>query len=171
MRSLKVEAWCDYCWQDDEAKVEAVHAFVVGALESETTRPEIRFLETCEVHAKPVLDLIAVLGDAAPFNVEATARTPVAAKKAPAAALAPAPGDWQCPVCHLWLVSNPVAHIYNKHRPDPKPPQPATCPECGEARVGAGMGSHRRSAHGFDAVADALSGVPGYRQPRKGAPR
>jgi hypothetical protein len=70
-----------------------------------------------------------------------------------------------CPVCKRQIKNNIlVAHIWQEHRSDEKPAIPKICPECREQiDTGQGMTQHRKAAHGYDAVADALSGVKGYK--------
>lgn len=76
------------------------------------------------------------------------------------------PASWtECPVCDQTMRrSSVVTHVWEKHRPEGKRPEaPTACPDCrfvdSETKY---IGLHRSRVHGFNALKDALSGVPGY---------
>lgn len=157
-------AFCDLCHLENE-RVEAPHTYTIGVVAGEN-RPALKVLELCDTHDKVATELMALL---------ATIGQPPDLKAKPAAANIGRPpldvprgadgrpqGD--CPVCGQTMARNGmVSHIWQAHRPDTKPPAPTRCPECGE-RPGSpqAMAQHRRVTHGYDAVADALAGVPGF---------
>lgn len=155
MREMVMNRWCDSCFLESEAKVLAVSTFTVGACTGES-RPALKVLELCERHAKMIQDVQALLA--------VTGQTPELLPKAPVAAR---PVNMQpCPVCQRETPRNAmVAHVWRHHRTDERPNYGVTCPTCHEQQEsGAGLASHRRITHGFDALADALSGVKGYRR-------
>lgn len=154
MRELVERHWCDSCFLESEAKEAAVHTFTVGAVAGES-RPMLKVLELCERHSKLVLELQALLSETGqtPELKAKPAATPVGQRAVP------------CPVCQVSVKrSTLVAHVWRHHRTDERPDHHAKCPTCHEQqRDGAGLAAHRRIVHSYDALADALSGVKGYR--------
>jgi hypothetical protein len=150
MREVVMKEWCDVCWME-ETKTEALHTFTVGAVKGES-KPALKVLMMCDVHQKIILELQTVLG--------ATGQTLV---PAPVKPQGPAPAKrMACPACGQEVAAaSIVGHVWSAHRPDTRPPMPKDCPECGEhLDNGTGMAAHRRS-HGYDALAEAMSGVSG----------
>jgi hypothetical protein len=157
MREMIMRRWCDVCFAEGQLQQEAAHTFTVGAVVGEA-RPALKVVETCDVHQKMVADLMELLngiGQIPEFKKAALPAAPVLTHPAV-----------ECPICRMDVGRNTlVAHVWNKHRTDARPPTPKTCPECGERfDNGTGMSAHRRSIHDFDALADALGGVKGYRR-------
>jgi len=157
MREMTMNHWCDSCFLEAQTKEPAVHTFTVGACTGES-RPALKVLELCERHSKLVLDLQALLAETGqvPEPAKLTARLAPLKKRS---ALTP------CPVCQGTVPRNTmVAHVWRHHRTDERPKTDAKCPTCHEQqRDGAGLAAHRRIAHEYDALADALAGVKGYR--------
>ena len=158
MREMRIDKWCDSCYLEDEARVPAVSSFTVGIVAGET-RPELKLLELCERHSKAVTELQALLGEVS--HPELPPKP--AAKPAPPSA-AYAQRLMACPICDLEYARNGmVSHVWRAHRTDKRPNHNGRCPTCREMQVSAaGLAAHRRIAHGYDALEDALSGAKGY---------
>lgn len=96
-------------------------------------------------------------------------RTP-ARRGATASTVVPAmQARWTCPVLGCGSVcdrDHAVTHVRRVHRAGEKRPiAPKKCPDCGfpgrgKRVVPQGLSSHRRMAHGYDALAEALAGLP-----------
>lgn len=176
MREVRMEKWCDFCWLDGEQRVPSEHSFAIGIVESLTRGPIPKLLEACEVHSKPVRDLMEVTMKMIPFTPEKPA--PVAKPK-PAATANPAPSGTlfdrpaagapslrphDCPVCHLTASTKQalVSHVWAQHTAETRPDAPTVCPDCGEGPdKPQSIAQHRRSAHSYDALEDALARVSG----------
>lgn len=156
MREMVMNRWCDSCFLEDQAKVPAAHTFTVGASNGES-RPALKVLELCERHAKLILDVQALLAE--------TGQTPELSSRRPAPTAPTGQRLTPCPVCQRSVPRNQlVAHVWRHHRADRRPDHHGKCPTCHEQQEnGAGLAAHRRITHGYDALADALSGVKGYR--------
>lgn len=61
MRDIQIINYCDACWADGEQKVMATGSFVIGIIASESARPRLRVLLSCERHAKPINDLAELI--------------------------------------------------------------------------------------------------------------
>jgi len=160
MREMVWNKWCDACYSDGQAKVAALHTFTVGAVVGET-RPGLKVLELCEQHGKLVTDLQALMAETGQLPDFAAAKP----KPAPVATSTPyAHRLTVCPICRGEYARNGmVSHVWRAHRTDQRPDYQGRCPDCGEDQfTGAGLAAHRRTAHGYDALEDALSGVKGY---------
>ena len=161
MREMVWNSWCDACYSDGEAKVPALHTFTVGAVGGET-RPGLKLLELCEQHSKLILEVQVLL--------QQTGQLPdfsKAAKPKPVASSPSTPYAHRmtvCPICRAEYARNGmVAHVWRAHRTDKRPDHHGRCPTCYEQQDNsAGLAAHRRIAHGYDALEDALSGVKGY---------
>ena len=157
MRELVLNKWCDICYLEEEAKVPATLTLTAGMVVGEN-RPELKLVELCERHSKPFTDLQALLAQ--------IGQTPdVPAKVAPVKQ----EGSYAqrlmvCPICRAEYARNGmVSHVWRAHRTDKRPETKGRCPTCREQfDNGAGLAAHRRIAHGYDALQDALSGVKGY---------
>ena len=153
MREVVVMAWCDACALED-AKTAAVSTFTVGIVAGES-RPALKLLELCERHNKLIVDVQLLLAEVGQAPDVKPAKQPAAVGR----------GLVACPICDKEMTRNGlVGHIWSQHRQQERPAPPTTCPDCGQAFSGAaGCGNHRVYTHGWDPVADALSGVKGYR--------
>lgn len=137
----------------EEGRTEATHTYTVGLVAGET-KPALKVLELCDRHDKLAGELAGILAG--------IGQTPALPAKVVAPAPTPPPSrpSWDCPLCGEHLGRNvAVAHVWNRHRRDVRPEIPKRCPDCGHPATGQGMTAHRRSAHGYDALADALSGA------------
>lgn len=157
MREMIMRRWCDECWHEGQLQNEASFTYTMGVVQGES-RPALKVLELCEDHNKlavDLMDLLKEIGQLPDFTQ---------AKKTPASST-PAVPQLACPVCGMAMAKTSlIGHVWSKHRTDRRPDQPRNCPTCGEfIDNGTGMSAHRRSSHGFDALADALAGVKGYK--------
>lgn len=173
MRELILKVWCDICalervsgGLDIVVNVEAQHTYTMGAVVGES-RPALKVVELCDTHNKVATELIELLNqlgqtpDVAPKqSAPAPARPPSFPTSDNAKRLVP------CPCCRVEVARNTmVAHVW-RHRPDKRPELHLQCPTCRERAANpAGLAAHRRQAHDFDALADALSGVDESRYP------
>ena len=166
MRELQMKTFCDVCRldsDDDDIREPATACYTVGVMQGEG-RPVPKVLDLCEDHVGPLEDLLELLSgiDQLPGGDVVRKTGAKVALKAP-----PAPqnrNESPCAICHgQFSTAGLTQHIWKAHRPDPKPPMPARCPECGSRHGGPGMAAHRRIVHGYSSIDDALSGVPGYR--------
>jgi hypothetical protein len=175
MRRVKIEQWCDFCWQDDEQETTAVHTFVVGIVEDETTRPALKIVETCDVHSTTITDLLRLLEQCAPYQSDHIVPGKAAPKRdpqiaalfaSPTRALPPSQQPHDCPLCPRSMSKGAlVDHIWKIHRPDDRPEPSNQCPDCGVRMSSAqAIGQHRRHSHDYDALQHALAGVPGHRR-------
>lgn len=168
---VRIEELCDPCYLDGEQEVEATHMFAVSALETRTKFPGARQVLTCDVHAKPILDLIELLAHVDVFKPEQISKSP---KAAVAVAKAPQvlfdtqshtgptgpPSSWpvECSMCDAVPSGSSalVGHIWGKHVGIKKPAYPDKCPECGiGGMVAVTLAQHRRFEHNFDPVVHA----------------
>jgi hypothetical protein len=164
MRELILKVWCDVCALERLGDhMEAQHTYTVGAVSGES-RPALKVLELCDTHNKLATDLMELLAQVGQTLAAKPARQ------------APPPEERQptnaqrlvaCPACRLEVARNAmVAHVWRHHRSDSRPDHHLICPTCREVTSSpAGLAAHRRNVHGFDAVADALSGVDEARYP------
>jgi hypothetical protein len=160
MREMKMLRWCDMCWHEGQLQQEATWTYTIGLVANES-RPALKLLEVCDTHNKVVVDLAAMLAEVGqlPDLPKKVGRPPLEDQH-------PRRTATPCPVCRVEVAKNTmVAHIWTNHRTDEKPPLPEICPQC-RAHIPSpqGMAQHKRVQHGFDAVADALSGVKGFKQ-------
>lgn len=162
MRETQVLSWCDQCWREDEVREAAVESFVVGIVAGETTRPMLRLLLVCERHAKDVRALAELVADVEPYAAPAPPTTRRVG--------APPTGTDQCPLCDYRATRTPlVNHVWREHAPHAtRPPVPDACPDCGHRGNAQQVGVHRRGAHGYDALVEAVEAAA--RRPR-GRPR
>lgn len=179
MREVIVRAWCDACWADGEVRTEAAQSWVIGVVASENARPTLHKVETCEMHSKTYVDLLAflntteLLGALPPKPGRPPARSSVTP---PREAIGPGrPGSGPngeylnprtvCPVCHNEMATTSLTlHVWKAHTDKGgRVEQPTHCPDCGAYfDNGQAMGQHRRRLHAYDSLTEALSFVPGY---------
>jgi hypothetical protein len=161
MREVKLLTWCDMCWDDGMIQTAAEHSFTIGIVSGES-RPALKLLELCETHSKTIVELQELLVGVGQLPELDKKRGP---GRPPVSEPVREHPTKSCPVCKRQIKNNIlVAHIWQEHRSDEKPAIPKICPECREQiDTGQGMTQHRKAAHGYDAVADALSGVKGYK--------
>lgn len=171
MRELILKVWCDICalervsgGLDIQVNVEAHHTYTIGAVVGES-KPALKVLELCDTHNKVATDLIELLGHLGqtPTVAAHPVRPPIHTPEAVEHARRPVP----CPACRTEIGRNTmVAHVWARHRTDERPDLKGVCPEC-RLRVDSntGLSAHRRSAHGYDALEDALAGVDTDRWP------
>lgn len=175
MRKIRIDTWCDYCWLDGEQETPAVATWTIGLLPGENMRPSLRLLETCELHSKAIVEMRDMTERLS--LIDSKAAQP--ARPVPVAAiqrdpefeydqhLPPSSQPTQCPVCHLVLSTKQscVNHVWSKHSQSGRQPMPLECPDCDATyENGNAAGIHRRFAHGYDALDEALSAVKHYRR-------
>lgn len=86
MRRQYVEVNCDLCWQDGEQEVPATHTFAAAIAETTVAAPKgAKLVETCEPHAKILLDLKQVLDRVVAFDPARLKNQPV--RKVPASGI------------------------------------------------------------------------------------
>lgn len=169
MRELVMRKWCDACYADGEIQEPATTTYTIGAVSGET-RPALRVVELCERHDKVATDLIHLLSGIGQLpDFAQKTQKPLSAinegkQGRPFTSAENAARTMPCPICDIGIVrSAMINHVWSQHRTDPKPVYGTTCPDCrAEYDTGQGVAAHRRSEHGFDALADALSGAKGY---------
>lgn len=155
----EIVAYCDKCWADGERREPSKGQRTLAIAVGDQPHPTPKVLDFCE----PCLKDIDALGELVAGSVIFPTR---AVTTAPSTHSAPSKvRTVPCPVCQ---VSTPraslVSHIWSRHRTDIRPDAPTACPDCSETYdSGQGMATHRRVAHGYDALTDALSGVKGYK--------
>lgn len=163
MKEVIVKAWCDACWLDGEQRTPSAHTYTTGMVGGESSRPQLKVIELCDMHDKIATDFMALLSEVAAvpdFN------KPAAPKAAPPPVKYNSGKRVDCPVCHEeFTTGGLVGHIWSLHRPgETRPVMGTVCPDCrAEYDTGQGLGQHRKAEHGWNAIADALSGVKGYR--------
>jgi hypothetical protein len=159
MRELIQKCWCDQCWHEDHLQQEATATYTIGLVAGEQ-RPSLKILELCDTHNKLAVDLMDLLKD-----IGQLADLKPRAVRLPSAAAPVEPPRKACPICRRDVQANVmVNHIWTNHRTDERPPTLTVCPECRKTvATGQGMSAHRRTAHNYDAVLDALSGVKGWK--------
>jgi hypothetical protein len=160
VREVVVMRWCDACHQED-TKTAASSTFTVGIVAGES-RPALKLLELCERHEKQIVELQLLLQEVGQTpDVPPRPAAPTADRYARSSASEPV----SCPVCGKGMTgAGLLGHVWGQHRTDERPDPPKVCPECRlEYNTASGCAVHRRNAHGFDPVAEALSGVKGYR--------
>lgn len=156
MRDFVILNWCDACFREGEAKVEATQTFTLGVSANEN-RPVLHVLDLCDSHAEVVQTVRELMANATPVKPEVAPNPPTPLKITD--------DGFECPVCRSVLAkrSGLVNHIWGLHRQDSRPKGPTACPECGlESATATAIAAHRVAAHHFDAVEEALSGVSGF---------
>lgn len=169
MRELILIKWCDVC-DLDGAKNEATRSFTIGMGNGDTAKPVPKVLDVCEAHADPLDDMMGLLAtiEQLPTPSAPPAKSVAKGGKSHAPQVSSkysTGGDIiECQVCGMRLVRGGyVGHIWGKHRDEPRPEVPLDCPDCGEHfdnHQGAAL--HRKHKHGYDTLAEALSGVKGF---------
>lgn len=162
MREMIMRSWCDACYADGELQQEAVKTYTIGIVSGEN-RPALKLLELCDTHDKIAQDLIHLLSEVGQLP---DIKKPVGRPPSEVVHQASSSKIVDCPVCGEGISRGGlVAHIWAQHRPgETKPVYGPACPECRvEYDTGQGLAAHRRAEHGFDAVAEALDGVKGYK--------
>jgi uncharacterized protein YbaR (Trm112 family) len=159
MREIEIKAWCDRCWADGERREPSAGQWTMAVISGDVAHPSAKVLDFCESCAKDVAALaeLVALSNTLPSKA---AKAPEPQHRSPAKfRMVP------CPVCRNEVNrSSLVGHVWSQHRTDRRPEMPLTCPDCRETYdSGQGIATHRRLAHGFDAVVDALTGVKGYK--------
>jgi hypothetical protein len=156
MREVVVMRWCDACHQED-AKTAATSAFTVGIVAGES-RPALKLLELCERHEKLIVELQLLLSE--------VGQTPEVKPKAQAQEYLPTARDvLACPICGREMTKGGlVGHVWIQHAGTQRPEPPTICPDCRLSFSSASAcGVHRRSAHRYDPLEDALVAVKGYK--------
>lgn len=159
-REVIVKAYCDPCQMLLDQRTEAVLEViaVINGLG--------RKIDVCAEHdaaiIAPLHQLLKVQGrpldEKPPAGVTLRRRRTRAQIEAAEAATADTlfdDNELQCPGCDLESQSRNALlhHIYREHLPRP---ELEPCPTCGvTAKNTAGMATHRRAVHQFDALADA----------------
>lgn len=171
MRELQIVKWCDVCWLTKESTGRdpepATVSWTVGIVPGDTGRPAPKVLDLCDAHVGPLEDLAQLMS-----HIQQLPDQPPKAlgrpRKDPDGPPAKEHRMDVCPVCEVKVQSNVmVHHVWTRHRDDPKPPIPEVCPTCGaHIPSSQGMATHRRVAHNYNALQDALSGVPGFGKPQ-----
>lgn len=166
MRETKVEIlkWCDMCaaatGDDDSVEqplpVAATRGFIGSMRDEHAAARSPRLLDVCEMHAKQLDDLAALLHElprAPEQPVKAVAESSTT-RKVP------------CPVCQSEIARGQLAqHVWARHRNDVRPESPVgKCPQCPAIFDSPqGLAQHRKKTHGFDTLIEALAGVKGYK--------
>lgn len=174
MREVTILIWCDFCWHREEQQSPAVSKWTVGINEGDRGHPAVRLVELCERHTQEMKALHEAWSEITQLPTPDRHRPEQQAQKvgkalaadASASEASPGPKRRVCPVCrHRVASSTLVGHIWSVHRKyEVKPPIPKECPDCGHPTPSPqGHMAHRRSAHGHDAVAEALAGIPGLK--------
>jgi len=160
MREVVVMRWCDACQQEDMTKTPATSTFTIGAVAGES-KPALKVLELCERHEKLITDLQLLLREVG----QQPEMAPTATRAQHSYASSGAAEQVLCPVCQASVTRQAlINHVWNRHRTEGRPEAPKVCPECRVSYPSpAGCGVHRRMAHGYDPLAEALAGVKGYR--------
>jgi Drought induced 19 protein (Di19), zinc-binding len=151
MRELIQKVWCDACYQEGAHQVEASHTYTLGIVGGEQ-RPALKLLELCDTHDKLATELLGLLAGIGQLP-ELKAKKAVAPPSAPRIQI--------CPACKAEIWGNAmIKHVWDMHRKDERPQYHGVCPTCREVQNNAaGLAAHRRMAHDFSALEDALSGV------------
>ena len=162
MREVIIQEWCDYCWQDGEARVAATRTFTIGVADGEVPSPPLKLLQTCEPHSKDVSDLLTVLTQTAGLTDAPV--TPAAPKPA-SVRKAPSQQPIECPGCGETKngTSSLVTHIWAMHRGETRPASPTVCPDCGLEDTAKNVGQHRKLTHGYDQIAEAMTGIKPFK--------
>lgn len=156
----EIVAYCDRCWADGERREPSKGQMTIAMMSGDVSHPTPKVLDFCE----PCLKEVAVLAEL----VAGSAILPTRRTTAPTTGAHSTPSKVRlvpCPVCRASTArASLVGHIWVQHRDDIRPEAPLTCPDCNKPYdSGQGMATHRRIAHGHDALTEALSGVKGYR--------
>lgn len=180
MQELKVYSWCNACFDDGGARVEAVETYRITIEPEKGKSVAALRMDFCEVHAKAVRDLMNLAQrTGSPLDAsEPKVRKP-APKAAPKAApkvgpldtlatpptlfdgrLTGARSQHPCPVC---ASSYTFSHVLYKHLRDVHRAkavvQPKVCPDCGHRlKTMQHMVAHRASNHGYSYI-DAIVGT------------
>jgi hypothetical protein len=177
MQELRILKWCDVCFKESGAYVEADQGFIVSVKEvGKQGAGLLRRLELCEQHAKSVAELRATLRDCGTTPDAEPPRqtgTRIALPAPPEEVTPPprkAPPAWEkkrmpCPICEEDMQRGSVCeHLCLVHGAQ-RPKQPAKCPDCGEKWTGLNsMATHRRRTHGWDIVAEMAGQVKGRKK-------
>jgi hypothetical protein len=155
MREVRILTWCDPCCaDDDQTRTEAADTVTVRL----PGMPKPRSLDVCEPHNRAILAPLAAL-------VQEHGRPP--AKTSPVLARYGMPSQskdprvqrrWTCPLCgDVTSEHHGPNHLYVIHCGG-RPARPTTCPTCGDSFPSTkGCGTHRRLAHGWSPLDDALA--------------
>lgn len=174
MRELVLVKYCDTCYREAIAQdpdshpmqTPATREFSIAAIEGDT-KPTPKLIDVCDVHAKPYDDLILAIAQIGQMPTPAKEKELMAKKPLPPPTYtSPSKRHFvHCPVCAQGVNrSSLVGHVWAKHRTDQRPDAPTQCPECKAHYDSAtGCAAHRRMAHEFDALAEVLSGVKGFK--------
>lgn len=153
MQELILQTYCDHCFDTDESKIE-------DPIEGRTIGVDVPFrgvlrIDLCGTSYK---ELVAPLA-------ELLAELPVmAGERRPEPATLPfGEGEsFDCPYCMFSDTGRPgiIGHLWQVHTKSKRTGRyavPSKCPECGTPAGGnQGMSAHRRTAHGYDPLAEAL---------------
>lgn len=162
MREIRVLSWCEACWAQGEIRTEATTSWTVGITPTDQP-PALHTLDACDSHAQDLIALqaLAQLGER---YVRKPLAVPLSKSRGGSAVFVPQNAA-PCPICSE-VLGKPslVSHVWSQHRTDPRPAAPTACPTCRQQFENtAGVGAHRTAAHGYDALADALSGVKRFK--------
>lgn len=174
MQELKILRWCNACYADGEARVEATERYVIVVDTHGGRNGQPRELDFCEPHAKAVRELRElVLKTGAPLppkggTTEVKEEKPAYLQPVVATTVE---GDKRraCPVCgkSVRLVTlNGHLHAVHGAR---SVRQPKKCPDCGKSiELSRMMAVHRGQKHGYDYMAELAATVP--KRGRRGQP-
>lgn len=153
-RRVVILAECDVCGNQATSSyvLDVVEVSVDGENGAELVG---RRLDLCPMHRDLVLGELVDRLEVAPLAVGPAPEIRRKYQREPTSRHVP------CPLCSSSIHSGSlVAHVWARHRKGKRPPTPAVCPDCGYStdrpQV---MGTHRKAAHGFNPLADALDGA------------
>ncbi len=140
MKEHVIRTWCDACvGEDGTGRTEGeTHAVRIDGSGAE--------LDLCEHHNKEMIEPLMALIKARGVPVKsAGVSTKSTANK-------------RCPICNLEMTATGITnHVYNIHVPGGQPERPTRCPDCGFTSDARAVGAHRRGAHGYDALGEAVA--------------
>jgi hypothetical protein len=153
MQRLRVEKWCDICFEQDEQYVVSTGSYTISISVGGKT-PMIRSVDVCDDHDSSIQQFRSLIhkvgytprpskNDARPEEEKVTH---------------PARGrSGTCPDCGLALKHGVPGHLQRVHG-WPQIKQPARCPDCKwTAATENGMRIHRTKAHGYNLTADMMA--------------
>jgi hypothetical protein len=166
MREVIIQKWCEFCWLSDETRTAATTTWSLGLTEGEVTNPPVKLIDCCETHHAMMMIINAAhsMSAAQPERAAPRPLASVPMQRDPG----PSPEREYCPVCRESLGKGSlIGHVWTQHANQPRPPAPLICPDCGRGFEHAtSCGAHRRAAHAYDPLADALDNVPNFRTAR-----
>jgi hypothetical protein len=161
MQRLRVEKWCDFCFNEKEMYVVSSSNYTIS-ISFQGKTPLVRSVDACDKHDESIQGfraIVAKIGSSTARSGKSSTPLAVAEEVEEPKLEEPKPNannhrSGTCPECGIHMVGGVPAHLARIHG-IPQIKQPMRCPDCEyTASSENGMRVHRVRIHDYDLAAD-----------------